>query len=166
MAKSNDPVNVEVRLRRKGSKQAPTRTQVRNVIMQMVDDGFVPPGWEASVIQWQHPERRTPNWVSGDIRDLGAFGPIFQDQLQQLAIGVQAASDVTPKPQRSTFRSVTRYRLREGEKSNRYRPGQFVPKDYAKRYPGKVAKIAKRKRVPVEDEGDRWEVLVTLDYEG
>ncbi|MGH9892341.1 MAG: hypothetical protein ACREA0_10230 [bacterium] len=41
------------------------------------------------------------------------------------------------------------YRLRAGEQSSKYQPGQRVSADYASRYPHKVAKVRRRRKPPV-----------------
>lgn len=54
------------------------------------------------------------------------------------------------------------YRLRAGEKSGAYRPGQFVPTSYAKRYTHKVAAVVTRAE---REERRRREEEYIEDYE-
>lgn len=54
------------------------------------------------------------------------------------------------------------YRLRAGEESGKYRPGQFVKASYAKRYAHKVAAV--ETRVDKEERRRRLEEYVE-DYE-
>lgn len=60
------------------------------------------------------------------------------------------------------------YRLRKGEHSGKYRPGQFVSTSYAKRYAHKVAAVEtaavrrEREYDEVLDYGEEWEV--TAEY--
>lgn len=68
-----------------------------------------------------------------------------------------------------------RMKLKRGERSSKYSPGQFVSQEYAARYPGKVTRVRKKKakappqekkkKVTVlrhveEPESDFWEVTV------
>ncbi len=67
-----------------------------------------------------------------------------------------------------------RFRLREGERSTKYSPGQFVSQAYAERYGHKVKQVRKRKGatpkppeipLPPEDYGDEFEITVTYGEE-
>lgn len=64
---------------------------------------------------------------------------------------------------------MRRYRLRAGEDSSRYAPGQFVNEAYARRYPHKVQLVRKRRkpkvpkvrrRAPVPKPSRDWEVSI------
>ncbi len=60
-----------------------------------------------------------------------------------------------------------RFRLAAGERSSKYRPGQFVSAAYAARYETKVTRWAAKPPVELaepfleEYESDYWEVTVT-----
>lgn len=56
-----------------------------------------------------------------------------------------------------------RYRLRAGEESGKYRPGQFVRASYAKRYAHKVAAVETREQK--EERRRRAEERYLEDYE-
>jgi hypothetical protein len=61
-----------------------------------------------------------------------------------------------------------RYRLGPGERSSKYRPGQFVSKSYAKRYANKVRGVEPPRPQepdygPEPDYGEEWEVTAYYD---
>ncbi len=72
-----------------------------------------------------------------------------------------------------------RHRLRAGERSAHYKPGQFVARDYAARYPDKVKRarahpkppavapvVQVSEAPPIEEPeyGELWEI--TVEYDG
>lgn len=56
------------------------------------------------------------------------------------------------------------YRLRAGEHSGKYRPGQFVPNSYAKRYAHKVAAV-ETQEMKNQRARERAEARYFEDYE-
>lgn len=159
--KNHSPVNLEIRLRKKGAKRQPTRTEIRSVLMFVVDRGELPQGWEAAAVDWRHPNARgAVTWRHGSVKDLGAFAAVMVDQLDTMAIGIQRAGDVEPP---SPWRWVTWFQLRAGERSEKYFPGQQVSRKYADRYGHKVQR--RRRRVEADVPDHDWEVLATVDYE-
>lgn len=55
---------------------------------------------------------------------------------------------------------MKRYRLKSGERSSRYKPGQFVSADYAERYPDKVKRQRRKHAPPIESEAEEYEITV------
>lgn len=90
MAKTGGPLNLEIRLRRTAQAK-PTRTEVRAVLLEMIDTGRVPKGWTVALVQWRHPSKTRPGvWREGElVPDLQNLAAVLLSQLAGASIGIE-----------------------------------------------------------------------------
>lgn len=74
--RSGGAVRVNIRLRAVPPRPL-TRADAERVFAAIVDTGAVPRGFELAAVDWKNPEKGTPRWVSGSVRDLDSFGAIL-----------------------------------------------------------------------------------------
>lgn len=74
---SGGPVLVNIRVRAVPARVL-TRADVDQVFASVRDHGTVPRGFQLAAVDWKNPDKATPRWVSGNIRDLDSFGAILQ----------------------------------------------------------------------------------------
>lgn len=91
---SGGPVLVNIRLRAVPPRPL-TRQDAVDVFAVVRDRGIVPRGYQLAVMDWKNPKKATRRWVSGDIRDLDAFGAILQvvQHTGRLRVGVVKRTD-------------------------------------------------------------------------
>lgn len=81
-------LNIRVRHIRKRGAPPTTRTQVRDALQYLLDNGSMPSGWQFMYVDWKNPAKYGSGWVTGvkssDDTDefMHAFRAIVQHEIR------------------------------------------------------------------------------------
>jgi hypothetical protein len=85
-------VMVNIRLRCISPGRRPTRKQIEEVLLQILDQNTVPLGWEVAFVEWGNPKGASIRWKTsangGDLGDIQEFHSVIASQLKKMRIGV------------------------------------------------------------------------------
>lgn len=70
-------VMLNLRMQRSGGGSV-SKADREKALESLIDNGIVPRGWKMAAIEWKHPGKGSPGWVSGGSSDLDRFLPILR----------------------------------------------------------------------------------------